>query len=499
MAWRSSGNTNAEMVSSLRRFEVISSLEVEEGFRNVDRKLFVPQSMKYLAYKDQPIKEDNGNVHISAPHIYGSVLEAMELKRGASLSVLHAGSGTGYLTCIIASILGHRSVHYCVDVHKDVVDHSRESIARWKEAHQPAQKMQNIHLIHGNVLQLDPNEGECALGFDLIYIGAAISKRDLPRFKSMLKPGGILVGPVEDELVKCVRMQASASNEKEYTLQVLSGVIFAPLVKKPGMKTVIQASVWSPTNHLLYPDTFRKACEQILLCSQFASKNANFGSSSESGKPTNATSLLPRAMWIEVLKFCSRDWFEPPLNELEFLRKRLQEQQAMTEMVNKARLEAEARAAVAEREREIYRLLSQRYENRLAEANGARGNDEEYTEHLVAGLLLEARNGPAIGVGNLFRQFRNRLRAAERGGDQDSDDDDDEEEEEEDSDDDDNEMEEDQEDESGEEEEAMEDEQAASDEDGDADMDMGVSMSDPRAFKTRSKQPRTVSMSEDDL
>lgn len=102
-------------------------------------------------------------------------------------------------------------------------------------------------------------------------------------------------------------MQASASNEKEYTLQVLSGVIFAPLVKKPDMKTVIQASVWSPTNHLLYPDTFRKACEQILLCSQFASKNANVGSSSESGKPTNAASLLPRAMWIEVLKFCSRD------------------------------------------------------------------------------------------------------------------------------------------------------------------------------------------------
>ena len=112
---------------------------------------------------------------------------------------------------------------------------------------------------------------------------------------------------VDDELVKCVRMQTPPSNEKEYTLQVLSGVRFAPLVKKPGMKTVIRANVWSPTSHLLYPDTFRKACEQILLCSQFASKNANVGSSSKSGKPTNAASLLPRAMWIEVLKFCTRD------------------------------------------------------------------------------------------------------------------------------------------------------------------------------------------------
>lgn len=156
--------------------------------------------MKYLAYKDQPIKEDNGNIHISAPHIYGSVLEAMELRKGAALSVLHAGSGTAYLACIIASILGPRSVHHCVDIHKDVVDHAKESIGRWKEDFFPAQELQNIHLIHGNVLELDPTAGECALGFDLIYIGAAISKRDLPRFKNMLKPGGILVGPGKFDL-----------------------------------------------------------------------------------------------------------------------------------------------------------------------------------------------------------------------------------------------------------------------------------------------------------
>jgi protein-L-isoaspartate O-methyltransferase len=149
--------------------------------------------MKGLAYKDQPIKDDN--VHISAPHMYGSVLEAMELRKGASQTVLHAGSGTGYLTCIVASILGARSIHYCVEIHKDVVSHAEEAIGRWKEAYSPAQKIQNINLIHGNALELDADAGECALGFDRIYIGAAVSKRDLPLFKSMRKPGGILVGP----------------------------------------------------------------------------------------------------------------------------------------------------------------------------------------------------------------------------------------------------------------------------------------------------------------
>lgn len=64
-----------------------------------------------MAYADKPLRD--GNVHISAPHIYGSVLEALELPKNSSLCFLNAGSGTGYLTCIAATILGHRSNHYC--------------------------------------------------------------------------------------------------------------------------------------------------------------------------------------------------------------------------------------------------------------------------------------------------------------------------------------------------------------------------------------------------
>jgi protein-L-isoaspartate O-methyltransferase len=64
-----------------------------------------------MAHADQPIKE--GNIHISAPHIYGTVMEELELPSNSSLSFLNAGSGTGYLTCIAASILGPKSSHYC--------------------------------------------------------------------------------------------------------------------------------------------------------------------------------------------------------------------------------------------------------------------------------------------------------------------------------------------------------------------------------------------------
>jgi protein-L-isoaspartate O-methyltransferase len=46
-----------------------------------------------MAHADQPLKE--GNIHLSAPHIYGSALEALELQPHSSLSFLNCGSGTG--------------------------------------------------------------------------------------------------------------------------------------------------------------------------------------------------------------------------------------------------------------------------------------------------------------------------------------------------------------------------------------------------------------------
>ena len=62
------------------------------------------------AHSDQPLKE--GNVHISAPHIYGSVIEALSLVPNSCTSFLNIGSGTGYVSCIVAEILGPNSLNY---------------------------------------------------------------------------------------------------------------------------------------------------------------------------------------------------------------------------------------------------------------------------------------------------------------------------------------------------------------------------------------------------
>lgn len=109
------------------------------------------------------------------------------------MSFLNVGSGTGYMNCIVAVILGPYSTNYGIEIHQDVIEHSENAIDEWKAVY-PG-KVPHLQLIHGNALNISMNEGEALVGFDRIYVGASISRSNLSMLKSLLKPGGVLVGP----------------------------------------------------------------------------------------------------------------------------------------------------------------------------------------------------------------------------------------------------------------------------------------------------------------
>lgn len=79
----------------------------------------------------------------------------------------------------------------------------------------------------------------------------------------------------------------------------------------------------------------------------------------------NAAAHLPRALWMEVLSFAHRDWFEQPHSEEAVLRQRLEEERRATAAANEARVDAESRLRVVERERDAYRRLALRWQSRL--------------------------------------------------------------------------------------------------------------------------------------
>jgi len=128
---------------------------------------------------------------------------------------------------------------------------------------------------------------------------------------------------------------------------------------------------------------------------------------------------LPRALWMEVLSYTRRDWFEQPRSDEDFLRKRLREEQAAAQRAQEARAEAEARLHMVERERDIYRLLALRWQRRLQASVNERGEgasaaarDDDLFSGIddVAAAAVFAGDEPLVlrlgGLGAMIRRFQ---------------------------------------------------------------------------------------------
>jgi hypothetical protein len=79
----------------------------------------------------------------------------------------------------------------------------------------------------------------------------------------------------------------------------------------------------------------------------------------------NLAATLPRVLWLEILSYTHHNWFEPSQSEEALWQQRLLEEQENSRQAQRAKLEAEALCLVAQRERDVYRLLAHRWQRRL--------------------------------------------------------------------------------------------------------------------------------------
>lgn len=248
-------------------------------------------------------------MHISAPHIYGSALEALELRSDSCMSFLNIGSGTGYVSAIVAAIMGPKSTNYGVEIHDDVVQYSQSAISTWKSSLDNPSRIPPMQVLHGNALHICPRTGEASRGFDRIYIGASVERAHLSKLTCLLKAGGILVGPVDDELVKVIRVRKTDGvqpTEDDFSHKVISGVRFAALLSTPVSAVVIPAKVWEPAAHHLYPDSFRYSSKALLLCC-YAEYEQPPPKKEILNEGVNLAAMLPKVLWMEILSFTHRD------------------------------------------------------------------------------------------------------------------------------------------------------------------------------------------------
>ena len=140
----------------------------------VPRERFVPAGFEAVAFADTTIPLAHGE-HMLEPCLEGRLLQSLDLER--TDNVLHIGTGSGYVTACLASLVA-RVVS--VEIHADLLEAARERLGA-------ISRKANVELVHADIREARLN-GEfsaiLATGSVAAYSGA---------WDSWLKPDGRLV------------------------------------------------------------------------------------------------------------------------------------------------------------------------------------------------------------------------------------------------------------------------------------------------------------------
>ncbi|KAI1122282.1 protein-L-isoaspartate O-methyltransferase-domain-containing protein [Nemania abortiva] len=252
MAWRSSGRCNASLVENLCTNGMITSDAVKRAFNAVDRAHYAPSS----PYEDSP-QSIGHKATISAPHMHANAVESLlpYLLPSTSITkrprrVLDIGSGSGYLTHILAELAGEDAVVVGVE-HIEALRELGESNMRktaegramldagrvrfrvgdgrrgWVEE-EPEKKK------GGPGAAADESDDD-AQGWDAIHVGAAAAELHGELVRQLRRPGRMFI-PVEDESSRWEQYIWVVDKDEQGKVEKkrLYGVRYVPLTDAPG-------------------------------------------------------------------------------------------------------------------------------------------------------------------------------------------------------------------------------------------------------------------------
>ena len=188
----------------------ITRFEVLEAIRSVPRHLFVDEALAHRSYEDTALPIGYGQT-LSQPYVVAKMSE-LALAQGRPKKVLELGSGSGYQTAILASLVDEICAMERI---KPLLERARKQLR--------ALRVRNVRLRHGDGLDGWASEAP----FDLI-LGAAAPERLPTQLLEQLAPGGRLILPVGGEQQQLMMVTATPEG---YVEEVIEEVNFVPMVR----------------------------------------------------------------------------------------------------------------------------------------------------------------------------------------------------------------------------------------------------------------------------
>ena len=188
----------------------ITRFEVLEAIRSVPRHLFVDEALAHRSYEDTALPIGYGQT-LSQPYVVAKMSE-LALAQGRPKKVLELGSGSGYQTAILASLVDEICA---IERIKPLLERARKQLR--------ALRVRNVRLRHGDGLDGWASEAP----FDLI-LGAAAPEQLPTQLLEQLAPEGRLILPVGSERQQLMMVTATPEG---YVEEVIEEVNFVPMLR----------------------------------------------------------------------------------------------------------------------------------------------------------------------------------------------------------------------------------------------------------------------------
>ena len=191
---------NESLIGEMRKSKVLKSPQIIKAFKTVSRIDFVPEDFKDSAYLDVPVPIPEG-MTTSQPSTIAFMLELLQAR--PEDKILEVGTGSGYLTALLADLVGGQGEVHSVELLPRLNEFANNNLRKYR--------YKNVMLYIGDGRSGIPEIAP----FDKIISGAEVGI--IPEeWKRQLKVGGVIITPFDDHVLKVEKISEKEYRETEF-------------------------------------------------------------------------------------------------------------------------------------------------------------------------------------------------------------------------------------------------------------------------------------------